>query len=90
VATAAGDETVARKRFAAAVPLLEEQRLEIDLGEARIAYARALARFGDEGSARAELDRAAAMFSRMGAEGPLAEIERERERLALEAEVRRH
>jgi class 3 adenylate cyclase/tetratricopeptide (TPR) repeat protein len=89
VATAAGDETVARKRFAAAVPLLEEQRLEIDLGEARIAYARALARFGDEGSARAELDRAAEMFSRMGAEGPLAEIARERGRLGVAADTRR-
>ncbi|MGH8934930.1 MAG: AAA family ATPase [Acidimicrobiia bacterium] len=85
VATAAGDEPAARERFLAALPILEEQRLEIDLGEARIAYARALTQFGDDRSARAELDRAAEMFARMGAEGTLTEIERERARLGVKA-----
>jgi thioredoxin-like negative regulator of GroEL len=67
VATAGGESTTASTAFSEALRLMEEQELQIDLSEARIELARALAAFGDVGGARTELERARAAASRMGA-----------------------
>jgi hypothetical protein len=84
VATAGGDEHLARGRFDAALPMIEEQSLWIDLGEARIAYARALRRFGDHAAAAKQLDLARETFEPMEARALLEEIDRERALLTNE------
>jgi ATP/maltotriose-dependent transcriptional regulator MalT len=82
VATAAGERTAAATSFAEALRLLDEQQLLIDLAETRIELARALRTFGDEGGARAELQRARAVFARMDARTFVAEIDAELSELA--------
>ena len=77
VATAAGERTAAATSFAEALRLLDEQQLMIDLAETRIELARALRTFGDESGARAELQRARAVFARMDARTFVAEIDAE-------------
>jgi len=77
VATAAGERTAAATSFAEALRLLDEQQLMIDLAETRIELARALRTFGDEAGARAELQRARAVFARMDARTFVAEIDAE-------------
>src|SRR5579862_845698 len=68
---------VAEQSFEEALRLLEEQRLPLDLAEARLAYGRALRGFGDDTSAGQQLARARADLVRMGARGLLDEIDHE-------------
>jgi hypothetical protein len=82
---AAGDRSAATASFEAALRLLEEQQLPIELGEARLAFARTLGLFGEETGARIELERARAVFKRIDAQGLIAEIDRELDRLACGA-----
>jgi class 3 adenylate cyclase/tetratricopeptide (TPR) repeat protein len=77
VATADGERVGAVARFDEALSLLREQRLLTDLGEARIAFARALRSFGDQDDAQAELERAREEFARMDAREIVAQIDRE-------------
>jgi class 3 adenylate cyclase/tetratricopeptide (TPR) repeat protein len=77
VATADGERVGAVARFDEALRLLREQRLLTDLGEARIALARALRTFGETADARAELERAREEFARMDARELVAQIDRE-------------
>jgi class 3 adenylate cyclase/tetratricopeptide (TPR) repeat protein len=81
VATAESERRNAVAHFDEALRLLREQRLLTDLGEARIAFARALRTFGNHADARAELERARDEFARMDAQELVALIDRE---LALE------
>ena len=84
VATAQGDQEAATRAFCAAIELLKEQRLAIELGETRIAYARTLRGFGDELQAREQLVAARETFLPMDARSPLGEIDRELAQLAVE------
>jgi tetratricopeptide (TPR) repeat protein len=68
---------VAQEYFVEALRLLEQQRLPLDLGEARLAYGRALRQLGDEAGARAELGRARVDLARMSACGLVEQIDRE-------------
>jgi class 3 adenylate cyclase/tetratricopeptide (TPR) repeat protein len=77
VATADGERAGAIARFDEALRLLREQRLLTDLGEARVAFARALRTFGEHKDARAELERAREEFARMDARELVAQIDRE-------------
>jgi class 3 adenylate cyclase/tetratricopeptide (TPR) repeat protein len=77
VATAAGERAGAVERFDEALRLLREQRQLTDLGEARIAFARALRSFGEDADARAELDRAREEFAQMDARELVTLIDRE-------------
>jgi class 3 adenylate cyclase/tetratricopeptide (TPR) repeat protein len=76
-AVATSDEQQVRNSYAEALRLLEEQRLPLDLGEARLAYGRALRRLGDDTEATAELHRAKECVEGTGALGLLGEIDRE-------------
>src|SRR5439155_776399 len=69
IAAADGEREVVLARFRKALVLLEEQRLQVDLGEARIAFARALRDLGQIQGAVAEFDRAREVFARMEAVG---------------------
>ena len=77
VAAAERDRETAFARFREALALLEEQRLEVDLGEARVAFGRALRYLGQADGARAEFGRARDVFASMDAIGIVAEIDRE-------------
>jgi class 3 adenylate cyclase/tetratricopeptide (TPR) repeat protein len=77
VATADGERAGAVARFDEALRLLRDQRLLTDLGEARLAFARALRTLGDADDARAELQRARDEFARMDARELVAQIDRE-------------
>jgi tetratricopeptide (TPR) repeat protein len=75
--TAESRHTDARDCFGEALRLLEQQRLPLDVAEARLAYGRALRRLEDEEGAVAELERARAQLAALGAPGLVAEAERE-------------
>jgi class 3 adenylate cyclase/tetratricopeptide (TPR) repeat protein len=77
IAAAEGERETVLARFRKALVLLEEQRLLVDLGEARMAFARALRDLGQIEGARAEFSRAREIFARMGAIGMVAEIDRD-------------
>jgi predicted ATPase len=77
VATAGGEQAAASTSFAEALRLLEEQRLWVDLAEARIELARSLQSFGDRAGARTELERVRGALVRMGAGALLAEVAQE-------------
>jgi class 3 adenylate cyclase/tetratricopeptide (TPR) repeat protein len=77
VATAGRESTTAATAFAEALRLMEEQELVIDVGETRIALARALRAFGDLSGARTELEGARALFARMDARAVVDQIDRE-------------
>lgn len=76
-AGAEGNEAALRDLFMRAMPMIEQQSYSIDLGEVRIAFARALIEFGDTETARQQLHLARETFAPMGATGLLAEIDRE-------------
>ncbi|MGH2935090.1 MAG: AAA family ATPase [Gaiellaceae bacterium] len=75
--SAGGEGEAAVEKFTQALALLEQQGLPLDLCEARLAYAKALRRTGDESAARAELMQAREDLARMGARGLVGEIDRE-------------
>jgi tetratricopeptide (TPR) repeat protein len=77
LATADGRVIDASDCFGEALRLLEQQRLPLDLGEAQVAYGKALHRLGDDGAAHTELSRARVDLARMGARGLVDEIDRE-------------
>jgi class 3 adenylate cyclase/tetratricopeptide (TPR) repeat protein len=77
LATAEGRFDDARGHFDAALPLLEQRGDALDLGEARIAYGRALRTLGDGAGALAELQIARDELDRIGARGLVDEIDRE-------------
>ena len=76
-AMASGDERRMRECFEEALPMIEKQGYAIDLGDAHIAFGRALAKFEDHAGAAAQLTKAREIFAPMGALGPLLEIDRE-------------
>jgi class 3 adenylate cyclase/tetratricopeptide (TPR) repeat protein len=82
VATADGDSDTAASCFTTAISLLEEQQLPLDLGEARLAYGRALVRLGDRDAARAELEDVRAQLESMGARGLVDQVDGELAALA--------
>jgi predicted ATPase len=67
VATAAGERTAAATAFAEALRLIEELGIPLDLAKARTVLGRSLHAFGDVVGARTELERARAIFARIGA-----------------------
>jgi class 3 adenylate cyclase/tetratricopeptide (TPR) repeat protein len=67
VATAAGESATAATAFAEALRLIEELEMPLELGEARMALGMSLRGFGDLTGARTELERARAIFARIGA-----------------------
>lgn len=77
LSTAEGGRDVAIESFTKALQLLEQQGLPLDLGEARLAFGRALRLLGDDARAEAELERARGPLVRMGARGLVDEIDRE-------------
>ena len=77
VAAAFGEHASTVSSFEEAIRLLEEQQLLTDLGEARLAFARALQSLGEENGAQIELERARAAFKRVHADGFAAELDRQ-------------
>ena len=77
VATATGEATTASTAFAEALRLIEELEMPLELAEARMALGLSLRTFGDATGARAELERARAMFVRIGATTRRDAIDRE-------------
>jgi class 3 adenylate cyclase/tetratricopeptide (TPR) repeat protein len=75
--TAEGRSDVAVESFTKALELLEQQGLPLDLGEARLAFGRALHRLGDDAAARIELGRARESLTRAGALALVDAINRE-------------
>ena len=67
VATAADESATAATAFAEALRLIEELEMPLELGVARMALGMSLRAFGDLTGARAELERARAIFVRIGA-----------------------
>jgi tetratricopeptide (TPR) repeat protein len=84
--TAEGQRDLAIESFTEALRQLEEQRLPLDLGEARLAYGRALRQLGDGAAAQEALSQAREDLAGMGARGLVAEIDRELAGLAEGAE----
>jgi class 3 adenylate cyclase/tetratricopeptide (TPR) repeat protein len=87
VAAADGEHVTASTGFSEALGVLEQQQLLIDLGESRIAFARALRSLGETTGAITELERARQIFSRMGATAVLDAIRPELEELRAGADV---
>jgi class 3 adenylate cyclase/tetratricopeptide (TPR) repeat protein len=85
VAAADGERVEAESRFAEAFDLLEQQHLHLDLGEARLAFARVLRGFGESSRARDELTRARGLVDSLGAAALVEEIDRELAELEREA-----
>ena len=77
VATATGESTAAATAYAEALRLFEELNVPIDLAEARLALGRSLRAFGNFTGARTELERARAIFVRIGATTQRDAIDRE-------------
>jgi len=87
IAAANGERETVLVRFRTALALLEEQRLVVDLGEARVEFARALRDLGQTDGALTEFKRAREVFARMDAVGILAEIDRDLADIAEGARV---
>jgi class 3 adenylate cyclase/tetratricopeptide (TPR) repeat protein len=81
VSAADSDSAATRNAFEDALELLESLHVPVDVAEARVAFARALARLGEVDDARVELRRAHGLFEAMGATGALVRIELELDRL---------
>jgi tetratricopeptide (TPR) repeat protein len=77
IAAAEGERETMLVRFRTALALLKEQRLEVDLGEARMAFARAFRDLGQVDGALAEFNRAREVFAGMDADGIVTEIDRD-------------
>ncbi len=81
VATAEGESATAATAFAEALRLIEGLEMPLELGEARMALGKTLRTLGDTMGARAELERARAIFVRIGAETRREAIDAELEQL---------
>jgi len=77
LATADGLRGVACDCFDQALRLLEQQQLPLDLGEARLAYGKALGRLGDRAAAEVQLRAAREHLATLRARGLVDEIDRE-------------
>ena len=77
VATAAGEPAAAATSFAEALRLFEELNIPLDLAEARLTLGHSLQSFGDYNGARTELERARAIFTRIGAATRQAKVDAE-------------
>jgi tetratricopeptide (TPR) repeat protein len=77
VATAAGESATAATAFAEALRLIEELGMAFELAKARMALGTSLRAFGDLTGARAELERARAIFAGMDANTRLKAIDAE-------------
>jgi class 3 adenylate cyclase/tetratricopeptide (TPR) repeat protein len=77
VRTAKGMRDEASQLYEDALRLLDQQQLPLDLGEARLAYGRALRRLGDLAAAELELNRARESLVRLGARGLVHDVDRE-------------
>jgi class 3 adenylate cyclase/tetratricopeptide (TPR) repeat protein len=75
--TAEGRGDIAIRSFTTALELLAQQGLPLDLGEARLAYGRALRQLGDEAGSRTQLVKAREELALAGARGLVDEIDRE-------------
>jgi tetratricopeptide (TPR) repeat protein len=75
--TAEGERDIACESFDEALRLLEQQQLPLDLGEAKLAYGKALRELGEDEAARAELAAAREHLVTFGARGLVDEIDRE-------------
>jgi class 3 adenylate cyclase/tetratricopeptide (TPR) repeat protein len=82
VAAAKGERDIVVGSYEQALRRLEDQHLPIEVGEARLAYARALRWLGDLGRAAAELALARETFESLGAIGLVGEVDRELEAVA--------
>jgi tetratricopeptide (TPR) repeat protein len=80
-AAASGEIGEARRYFTQALPILEQQGNKVDLGEARLRFARLLQWIADVRSAADQLERAREIFEDVGAAATLEEIEQELARL---------
>jgi tetratricopeptide (TPR) repeat protein len=85
VAAAEGERDVATRCYTTAIEQLVEQQLPVDLGEARLAYARALRRLGEVELARAELEDVREQLAEMGARGLVEQADAELAALAAGA-----
>jgi class 3 adenylate cyclase/tetratricopeptide (TPR) repeat protein len=79
VAAARGDADLTGRSYDEALAVLEPTNLPLDLAQARLAYARALRALGDNRGAWVQLDAARMLCVGLGADGLLAEIDRELE-----------
>jgi class 3 adenylate cyclase/tetratricopeptide (TPR) repeat protein len=77
VATAAGEQAAAATSFAEALRLIEELDMPYDIAKARTLLGHSLKTFGNAIGARAELERARAIFVRIGATTRRDAIDRE-------------
>jgi class 3 adenylate cyclase/tetratricopeptide (TPR) repeat protein len=77
VKSAVGDAAAAVDRYEEALHLLIELKVPVEVAEARLAFGRALQQAGDEARAREQLTQAREAFGAMGADGMLAQIDRE-------------
>ncbi|TMK75644.1 MAG: tetratricopeptide repeat protein, partial [Actinobacteria bacterium] len=77
VAAAGGEAARVTERYEAALQLLEQLDLRMDLSQARIAYGRSLRELGETDRAREQFELARAACAPMGATGLVAEVERE-------------
>jgi len=75
VKAGAGDADGARHAYEDALDLLAELSRSVDLADARLEYAQALARFGDEDAARLEFGAARSEFAAMGAVAMVQDID---------------
>ena len=81
VATATGEQAAAATAFSEALRLIEDLGMALELADARMALGTSLIQFGDLTGARTELERARAIFSRLGAATRRDAIEAELEQL---------
>jgi class 3 adenylate cyclase/tetratricopeptide (TPR) repeat protein len=77
VATATGEAATASTAFSETLRLIEELDMPLELAEARMMLGRSLSAVGDQMGARAELERARAIFVRLGATTRQEAIDRE-------------
>ena len=76
-----GDHAAARRAFTNAIPLLESKESPIDLGDARLSYARLLESWGDITAASDQLERARESFARVAGAATVAQIDADLARL---------
>jgi class 3 adenylate cyclase/tetratricopeptide (TPR) repeat protein len=77
IATGREDRALASDRYKEAIRLFEKLSTPIDVGETRLAFAKALRAFGDDVGARGQLERARELCTNMDADRLFAQIEGE-------------
>jgi class 3 adenylate cyclase len=77
VATAQRDASAAIERYEEAIALLSQLDLQLEVGQSRLSYGRALRELGESGRAREQLELGREACIAMGATGLVADIARE-------------